>query len=217
MLAGPRHAAAVSTALIAYRPAVVEPAPLVRREDVAAPVWTGMLLDGALVPLWHGVAVRADVEVTPAVRLAAVNGLVPHRGVVGRAAAAWVHAGGPGPDRVDVLVPVGVRRVDPHPARRAAEGPLPAQDVLHLGAGRVTTVQRTGLDVARYTAQDEAAGRLTALLGVGFDPQAALATLDDLPGERGILRARSLLTALGAGGSQARMTGWSGVLAPVIR
>ena len=123
----------------------------------------------------------------------------------------------PGPDRVDVLVPIGVRRVDPHPARRAAEGPLPAQDVLHLGAGRVTTVQRTGLDVARYTAQDEAGGRLTALLGVGFDPQAALAALDALPGERGILRARSLLTALGTGGSQARMTGWSGVLAPVIR
>ena len=202
--------------LSAYRATVVDPAPLVRREDVAAPVWTGMLLDGALVPLWRGIAVRADVEVTPAVRLAAVAGLVPHRGVVGRGAAAWVHAGGPGPERVDVLVPVGVRRVDPHPSRRAAEGPLPAEDVLCLGPGRVTTVQRTGLDVARYLAPDEAAGRLSALLAVGFDPQAALATLDSMPGERGILRARTLLSTLGTG-AQARITGWSGVLAPVIR
>ena len=186
----------MSTALLAYRPAVADRSPLVRHEDVPGPLWTGMLLDGALLPLWHGVAVRAGVDVTPALRLAAIRRLVPHRGVVGRSAAAWVHAGGPHPDHVEVVVPVGVRRVDPHPARRAAEGPLPDEDVLDLGTGRVTTVQRTGLDVARYASPDQAVRRLVGLLTVGFDPAAALVALEDLPGERGILRARALLLPL---------------------
>ncbi|HEY0118336.1 MAG TPA: hypothetical protein VGC04_06130 [Cellulomonas sp.] len=187
----------MSTALLAYRPTGADCSPLVRREEVPGPVWTGMVLDGALVPLWDGVAVRAGVEVTPAIRLAAVGGLVPRRGVVGRASAAWVHAGGPRPDRVDVLVPVGARRTDPHPARRAAEGPLPDEDVLDLGPGRVTTVQRTGLDVARYAPAEEAMGRLAGLIAVGFEPGTALAALDRLRGERGTLRARAVLLRLG--------------------
>jgi len=191
-----RHAAAVSTALLAYRPPAVDDAPLIRRGDVAAAVWTGMLLDRALVPLWEGVAVCAGHEVTAAVRLAALADLVPQRGVVGREAAAWVHAGGRRPAKVDVLVPAGVRRTDPHPLRRAAEGPLPDEDVLSLPAGRVTTVQRTAVDVARYAAPDEAVRLLVALLPLGFDPHAGLATLDDMRGERGIQHARDLIGSL---------------------
>ena len=198
-MARSRHAAPVSIALRPYRPAVAGPSPLVRREDVAPAVWTGMLLDGALVPLWHGVAVCAGAAATAELRLAALSDLVPRRGVVGRAAAAWVHAGGQRPDKVDVLVRPGARRADPHPLRRAAEGPLPDEDVLDLPAGRVTTVARTGLDVARYAPPDETARLLVGLLAVGFDPDAALDALDRLPGERGVLRARGLLRALRRG------------------
>ncbi len=185
--------------LSAYRPATDDHPALVRRDDVAPATWTGMLLDGALVPLWDGVAVCAGHQVTAAVRLAALSALVPPRGVVGRAAAAWVHAGGARPDKVDVVVRPGVRRADPHPLRRAAEAPLPDEDVLVLAGTRVTTVLRTGLDVARYVPPDEASLLLRRLLAVGLDPDEALTALDRLPGERGVLRARDLLTALRRG------------------
>jgi hypothetical protein len=195
------HPAAVSTALLAYRPPTPTGAlPLVRRADVSAPVWTGMLLDGTLRPLWDGVAVLAGHVVTPALRLSALEDLVPHRGVVGRSAAVWVHGGGTRPDKVAVLVRPGSRRPDPHPVRRAAQGPLPDEDVLDLGTGRVTTVQRTGLDVARYTAHDDEAARLLSmLLPLGFDPEAAAAALGRLPGERGVQRARERLATLRRG------------------
>ncbi len=186
----------MSTALLAYRPPALDVPPYVRRADVSAAEWTGMLLDRARVILWDGVAVGARDEVTPALRLAVLADLVPRRGVVGRCAAAWVHAGGTRPTKVDVLVPAGVRRTDPHPLRRAAEAALPADDVLDLGTGRVTTVQRTGLDVARYAAPDEAVRRLVRLLPLGYDPHAALAALAEMPGARGVDRARRLHEAL---------------------
>ena len=188
----------VSNALLRYRATTVEVDPLVRRCELSAAEWTGMLLDRARLPIWDGVAVLMGHEVTPRLRLAALSDLVPQRGVVGRAAAAWVHAGGPRPTSVDVLVPPGVRRPDPHPLRRAAEGPLPAEDVLDLGTGRVTTVQRTGLDVARFAAPGDAVRLLVGLLPLGFDPHAALAGMSDLRGGRGVQRARTLLAALGA-------------------
>jgi hypothetical protein len=186
----------VSSALLAYRPAPPAGPALVRRDRLDPLTWSGMVRDGTLVPVWHGVAVRAGVPVTPRLRLAALADLVPHRGVVGRVAAVWVHAGGPAPGCIDVLVRPHGRRTDPHPHRRACEAPLPAADVLDLGTGRVTTVQRTGLDVARSAPPDEARPLLVVLLGLGFEPAAALAELDRLPGERGTRRARDLLTPL---------------------
>lgn len=186
--------------LSAYRPAVAEErVPLLRRDHLPPAAWTGMLLDGAIVPLWGGVAICAGHETTAALRLAALSPLVPRRGVVGRAAAAWVHAGGAPPDKVDVVVPPGVRRANPHPRRRAAEGPLPDDEVLDLGTGRVTTVLRTGLDVARYLTPEDAGPLLVRLLAVGFDPDRALAALDAVPGERGVLRARAVLGSVGRG------------------
>lgn len=199
----------MSAALHAYRPCPAVVPVLVRRGEVPPAEWTGMLLDRARIPLWGDVAIDARHEVTPALRMAALADLVPPRGVVGRSAAAWVHAGGPRPATVDVLVPPGARRADPHPLRRAAEGPLPARDVLDLGTGRVTTVQRTGLDVARYAPADEALRLLVGLLPHGYDPYAALASLAGMAGGRGTRRARALLEGLlpllppGAGGPRA--------------
>lgn len=186
----------VSNALLRYRATSVEVRPLVRRSELSAAEWTGMLLDRARLPIWDGVAICTGHEVTPELRLAALSTLVPQRGVVGRAAAAWVHAGGPRPTKVDVVVPPGVRRPDPHPLRRAAEGPLPDEDVLDLGPGRVTTVQRTGVDVARFAAPGDAVRLLVGLLPLGFDPHAALAGLRELRGGRGVQRASTLVTAL---------------------
>lgn len=186
----------MSTALLAFRPATGTAAVLVRRADVPSLAWAGMLRDGALRPLWDGVAVRADAVVTPSLRLAALADLVPARGVVGRAAAAWVHAGGSPPQKVDVLVRPGGRRTDPHPWRRAAEAPLPAEEVVVLGAGRVTSVQRTGLDVARYLPREQALTVLAPLVPLGFDPRTALVALGGLGGGRGVLRAQAVLEDL---------------------
>jgi hypothetical protein len=186
----------VSNALLRYRPTTVEVRPLAWRWELSAAEWTGMLLDRARTPIWEDVAVCTGHEVTPGLRLAALSDLVPQRGVVGRTAAAWVHAGGPRPTKVDVLVPPGVRRPDPHPLRSAAEGPLPDEDVLDLGPGRVTTVQRTGVDVARFAAPGDTVRLLVGLLPLGFDPYAALAGLRELRGGRGVQRARTLVTAL---------------------
>jgi len=186
----------VPTTLLAYRPAPVAASPLVRRADVGPLTWTGMHLDGLLEPLWGDVAVLTGVTVTAELRLAALAPLVPVRGVVGRATAAWVHAGGAAPAKVDVLVRPHARRTDPHLSRRACEAPLPVHEVLVLGGRRVTTVQRTGLDVARFVAGAEARGLVVRLLACGFDPAAALVELDRMPGERSIRSARALLAAL---------------------
>lgn len=186
----------MSAALRAYRPDRTVLPPLVRRHQLDPLTWTGMLRDGALVHVWQDAALRADVRVTPELRLAALGAVVPPRGVVGRTAALWVHAGGPAPERVDVLVGTGRRRTDPHPLRRAVEARLPGEDVVTLGPGRVTTVQRTGIDVARWAPPEQARGMLASLLPHGFDRDAALAALDALPGERNVRRARAVLTAL---------------------
>ena len=186
----------MSSSLLPYRPSSAALAPLVRRDDVGPLAGAGMLRDGVLRPLWHGVAVREGVEVTPGLRLAAVAHLVPERAVVARAAAAWVFAGGPPPAFVDVLVRPGARRTDPPPERRPCEGPLSPDDVLVCGAGRVTTLQRTGLDVARYVPAETARSLLAMLEHRGFDADLALESLGALTGERGTQRARTLLEEL---------------------
>lgn len=169
---------------------------LVRRSDVGALAWAGMCRDGTVQVLWGEVAVAAGLEVTPGMRLAAVADVVPERGVVGRASAAWVHLGGSSPSRVEVLVPPRGRRTDPDPWRSSAEAPLPAEDVLTLGRTRVTTVQRTGLDVARWVPPRAALDLLDRLCGIGFDPSVALERLEEAAGGRGLRQARELLGRL---------------------
>ncbi|MFC8191357.1 hypothetical protein ACFUMH_06790 [Cellulomonas sp. NPDC057328] len=178
---------------------------LLHRHDVGPLAWAGLLADGHLVPLWGAVARTAGTAETPAVRAAALAGLVPARGAVGRLSAVWVHAGGVAPRRATVLVGAGTRRPDAHPDRWVAEARLPAADVVVLGGTAVTTPLRTVLDVARWeppAAARAAVHRLADRCGV--DLAAAAAVLDDLEGHRGVRRARALLRgAAGAGGTRA--------------
>lgn len=186
----------MSVALRALRPLTVPLPDLVHRREVGALSWAGMCRDGTLRPLWGEVAVAGGVEVSPRMRCAALAELVPARGVVGRASAAWVHLGGPAPARVDVLVPPRGRRTDPDPWRTSAEAPLPSVDVQVMGPVRVTTIQRTGLDVARWLPRQQAAGLLEGLCAIGFDPAAARERLEDAAGGRGLCQARELLGRL---------------------
>ncbi|MGW6130609.1 hypothetical protein ACWFNE_11340 [Cellulomonas sp. NPDC055163] len=208
--------------------------------DVGGLTHRALVRDGVTRPVWGDLTVPSDVPVGPHLRAAAFRGLVPARAVVGRRSAVWVHTGEHAPRRVDVLVPPRSRRPDPHPSRTTYECALPVQDVLDLGGVRVTTVQRTGLDVARWCAPEDALALLGPLVRAGFDAERALAELAVLHGYAGTLAAASVLDALGPPPSdpeadgrhprgdarqprtveqsgQARIAGSSDALAPVIR
>ncbi len=166
----------------------------VRVDDVGPVTWQTLLRDGVLVPVWGDVAVPAGRPAGPDVRALAVRCLVPPRAVLGRAAAVWVHAGGPQPARFAVLVAPKVRRPSPHPARVPHECPLPAGDVVRLGDVAVTTVGRTAVDVARHLPEDEAVvllRRLAAHTGLDLTAvrhaAAALGARDGGPRVRGVL------------------------------
>ncbi|WP_448629368.1 hypothetical protein [Cellulomonas soli] len=143
--------------------------------------------------VWGQLAIACDAAESAAVRAQAVARLVPERGIVARASAAWVHSGYGAPVRVDVLVPARGRRPDPHPHRVACEADLTDGDVIELGPVRVTSVQRTGIDVARLLAPAAARHVLAGLLEVGFDPDAARRRLGTMVGQRGVREARALL------------------------
>lgn len=186
----------MSHLLLPYRPTPPSPVQLVRRRSTSPLAWVGMRLEGSVVPLWGDVAAPAGTPVTPQMRLSALLDVVPPRGVVGRLAAVWVHAGGPPPQVLVVLVPPRARHTDPHPGRVSAEADLPAGDVQRMGPGRVTTVQRTGLDVARWCTPPEVAEALELLVPIGFDPAAAVRSLTACAGGRGVRQARTALAAL---------------------
>ncbi|GIG20406.1 hypothetical protein Cch01nite_11300 [Cellulomonas chitinilytica] len=186
----------MSSRLAAYRPPNTTLPSLVRRADVGAAAWHALLRDEVLRPLWGDVGLVADLDDTPALRSAALADLVPRRGVVGRCSAAWVHTGRRPPARVDVLVASRSHRADPDPRRTAAEATLPADDVERIGPLKVTTVQRTGTDVARWVPAAHAPLVLVDLCAVGFDPHRALRDLDAMPGQRGVRAARDVLRAL---------------------
>jgi hypothetical protein len=187
-----------------------------------------MLLDGITRRVRDDLTVPADVAVTPELRIASLAALVPSRCVVGRQAALWVHTGAHEPLRVAVLVGPRVRRPDPHPGRTTHETELTDADVVTLGNVRATSVQRTGLDLARWFPGDEALRLLAPLCDQGFDAVSALQELDTLGGYAGVREARSTLVRVaGRQGlaaqidqvriGQARMIGCSAALAPVSR
>ena len=186
----------VSTRLDAYHATLPVLPRTVHRDDVGAAAWFGLRRDGVVRLVWGDIAIPADLQDTPELRAVALAPLVPARGIVGRRTAAWVHTGRFPPVRVDVLVPTGGRRTDPHPERAAAEADLTPHDVVRLGGVRATTVQRTGTDLARTLPAQESVPVLRALREAGFDPESALAQLAELRGQRGVRRARTTLLEL---------------------
>ena len=152
----------MSTRLDEFRTTVPVLPRTVSRDDVGAAAWFGLLRDGVVRVVWGDVAIAADLPDTPELRAVALAPLVPARGVIGRRTAAWVHTGRYPPVRVEVLVRTGERRTDPHPARVAAEATLSPSDVVRVGTHRATSVQRTGVDIARMLPPGEAVPTLRA-------------------------------------------------------
>jgi len=178
--------------------APLDPPTVVRLEDVGPIGWQVLLRDGVLERVWGDLAVPADQPPTRTARAAALASHVPSRAVVGRMAAAWVHTGLTPPTTLDLLVEPGRRRLAPDPARRTRECPLPHEDIDTISGVRVTSVQRTGLDLTRWGSpmDPDVLAEIEGLLDLGFDPRAALATLTQLTGQRGLRAARELLARL---------------------
>ncbi|OIQ65991.1 hypothetical protein GALL_524470 [mine drainage metagenome] len=190
----------VTSPLAWLLPVPPDPPTVVLRDDVGAIGWQVLLREGALEHVWGDLAVPADQPPSPVERARALASQVPARAVVGRSAAAWVHTGLIPPTTLDLLVEPGHRRLAPDPSRRTRECPLPRTDVDDLGGVRVTSVQRTGLDLARWGAPTDPTLliELDALLDLGFDPHKALDALTHLTGQRGLRTAREVLARLAA-------------------
>ncbi|GIG29154.1 type IV toxin-antitoxin system AbiEi family antitoxin [Cellulomonas marina] len=154
-----------------------------------------LVRSGALVVVRDEVTAAPAVAHLPVVRARAVAHLVPPRGVVGRASAAWVHAGGPAAVPLEVLVPTGTARPRARAGVVGHEAELRPEDVVTVAGVPVTTPARTALDVARTCTAPAVHRLLSALARAGVDLGAVLARLGDRPGGRGVRQARAVLAA----------------------
>ncbi|WP_448060675.1 hypothetical protein [Cellulomonas hominis] len=166
---------------------------LVTPDQVGSAAFQAMLLDGTLHRVWGDVALPRGTTEAPAHRAAAVRPLVPGRCVVGLLGAVWVHTGGDPPARLDVVVPPRGRRPDPHPHRRVHALRLDPGDTTLLDDLRVTTAERTALDLACRCAEPVAVAGLRALAAAGLDVGAVLDRLGSLDGRNGARGARAVL------------------------
>jgi len=176
-----------------------EPPLLLRRSQVPASTWAGLLADAAYRPLTATVALRADAPDDAATRAIALASHIPDRAVLGLRSAAWVHAGGTAveaPRRLELLVPPGARRVDPTLDQVSHEATLTTDEVVMIGGRRVTTPTRTLLDLGLSPRAEGLRPVLERLCAVGADPSAAMTRLATMPRRPGGRRARALLTTL---------------------
>jgi len=160
--------------------------------------WRALCRDGALVPLWNLVAQRATVPTGPALRAGALATVLHGQVVVGGIAAAWVHCGGPPPRRVTALHKARTHRPWPDPAVQITQATLLANEIVDVGGVSVTSVQRTGLDVARDADTAAALDWLRRLRGVGFEVASARLALERRPRWHGRNRIREVLDAFDA-------------------
>ena len=168
--------------------------------EIGPVVFQALLLDGVARRVRGDVAIPAGVAETPGVRALAAQHLVPRRAVVGRASAVWVHTGGASPDRIDVLVAPAARRPDPHAERVTHECALPPSDVVMVGPVRVTSVQRTAIDIGRWSPPAQATPLVRRLATLAaLDVRGTERRLDGITGHRGVRSAREVLAAIGTG------------------
>lgn len=212
------------TSATTVRPAPpASPGGLVRPSDVGGEVaWSCLVREGALVVLAEGgvlgepVARRATTPGSPLLRARVLAPLVPAHTAVAGLSAAWLHLGGRLPDRVDVVYRSGSHRPRTRPGVVARQAALLAADVTRRGDVVVTSVQRTGLDLARADPPVADLPRLLARLGdVGFDASAALRTLARRPRLPG--RAAAERALRGGATSAPRLTPEAVACAPPAR
>lgn len=131
---------------------------------------TAACLDGHLVELGDAY-MPADAVETAALRAGSLSRILGDRLAATHLSAAWVHGGLPMPPRRHTVQRAVSRRLHVVPDRQLVYRDLavPADDMQLLGGVRVTTVERTLVDLAR-TAGDEHARAAQMLARV--DPDA---------------------------------------------
>lgn len=176
-------------------------------EQVGGPAaWDVLVRDGALVPLRGRLAVRPGAVVTPALRAGALASVVPRGAVVAGRTAAWVHCGLPDDDSLDLAYAAGRHRPEVWGSVRVWQAPLLRGDTVLLGGVRVTTPERTVVDLALRedpAVALPAALALVAACGVAIEDAArrleARARAVGRPRARQVLAdARAALDAVGA-------------------
>ncbi len=201
---------------------------------MSAPEVATLVREGVLRPVIGDVHSAASAADDPELRASAVAAILPRSlraagAVVSWEAAAWVHAGGPAPSRVDVAVGAGAPRAparpDGSPVRWVVhQVAVPGADVVRPGDRtlRVTSPARTAVDLARRLPVAEAVPALRALSRAApVTLHDLLARLEALRGQRGVARARSAVLAWAASdpaaaSHPAAAAGHSGRL-PIIR
>lgn len=168
---------------------------LLREEDLGSVAWQVLLHDEDLMLLGAGVAVPVRARATPRRRIEVYAALVPEGCTLSGRAAAWVHTGGPVPERAEVIWPPRRHRAEPDPRRWPVVAEIDDRDVTVVGGVRVTTLERTAIDLA-CAGGPGARGVLADLVDAGADLTAVRTRLASRAGHRGVRRAEALLRGL---------------------
>lgn len=172
-------------------PVAVEPVLLAVPEETALR-WA--LLDGLLLPAAPGELAATDLLRDAAGRARSLGNLVPAGAALARASAVWVHTGRHRPGVPEVVVPR--TRREQSSRLRVHTHPLGPGDTVVLGGVRVTSLCRTGADVARWAPDAVAVAQLADLLAVGLSAAEVRAHLDGLRGQPRTVRARAVISLL---------------------
>ncbi|BDZ43487.1 hypothetical protein GCM10025865_27860 [Paraoerskovia sediminicola] len=132
-----------------------DPGPIVHSSQVGGAVaFQTLVRDGVLRHLLDDVGVRAGADVDPGMRAeAALTRTRLPSATIGGLGAAWIHAGGPVPDELDVLVPPGHGAPAPRPGCSPRYVRLTQDERVVIDGVPVTSVLRTALDVATAPAR----------------------------------------------------------------
>jgi len=144
---------------------------------------------------------------TPVLRRRGANAATPVDPVIGHRTAAWVHAGGPAPHRIDLVSPPGRARWR-DPLLVTHEHRLGAADVTSIAGVRVTSAARTAADLARTLPGGQVIPLLVLLHGqCGLLPTAVLAQLDGMSHGRGVRVARDVVQRWAAALAETTVSG----------
>lgn len=172
------------------RPSVVLP------EHVGGPAaWDTLVRDGALRVVRDRAAVPAGDAVDACLR-ASVLPKPARSGVVAGRTAAWVHAGVPDGGTLDLAYATGRHRPEVWAGARVWQQPLLTSDVVEISGVRVTSPQRTVVDLALREDPGTAVELVRALVDAcGVDLRAASRALELRTRVVGRPRARRVLAA----------------------
>lgn len=159
-------------------------------------MWFSAVADLAYVPLTPEVALRSDCQPNPNWRARSLASRIPKRAVLGGRTAFWVHTGRGWDPHLDLVVAVGSAQVRMPGQRPSRQAQFQTDDVVTLEGVQVTSVQRTGLDLSRFSPPEQVLGHLSVLLSIGFDPQQAIESLGHTRSNRGARQARQALDSI---------------------